>query len=53
MADVMWFKDGTPSAHHTSRRAFPDEGYYHVIHLASDEMRQLIRFPDESLPEEP
>lgn len=32
---------------------FPDEGYYHVIHLAPDEMRQLLRFPDESLPEEP
>src|SRR5947209_5881893 len=25
---------------------FPDEGYYHVIHVEPQEMRRLLRFPD-------
>jgi hypothetical protein len=106
MAEVMWFKDGTPSDHHMSRAhhvpmdrvlaalspfatqyydapptfntqhgpasksdpyryvlvkvpdeavngTFPDDGYYHDIQLEPQEMRRLLRFPDESLPEEP
>lgn len=32
---------------------FPEEGYYHVVQLEPQEMRRLLRFPDESLPEEP
>jgi len=33
--------------------SFPDEGYYHVVQVEPQEMRQLLRFPDKSLPEEP
>jgi len=100
MAEVMWFRDGTPSDHHMSRphrvpmdrlldalvpyakeyydapptfnrqrgpasaadpyiyvlvkvpeeevnSTFPDEGYYHVRQLEPQELRSLLRLPEE------